>query len=183
MWWCITEGLASQGCLDSNGAGLPMQWDRVGEGKRRIFYPKKIWHEFGNVWRNKFWIKCHIIIFDPKKIMADFWGILREKKRLIIFKIGWVGVGGGRRVNPCLEKLKKIIRICGCMLPFKGGREGLLDSWVQLAPWAPELIGLPWINVLCFLACSEIDRFVTFEFKFSRQCCSCKMWCRFRFKI
>ena len=54
----------------------------------------------------------------------------------------------------------------------------------RIVPWAPELIGLPWINnVLCFLACSEIDRFVTFEFKFSRQCCSCKMWCRFRFKI
>ena len=106
MWWCITEGLASQGCLDSNGAGLPMQWDRVGEGKRRIFYPKKIWHEFGNVWRNKFWIKCHIIIFDPKKIMADFWGILWEKKRLIIFKIGWVGVGGAAG-QPLFGKTKK----------------------------------------------------------------------------
>ena len=80
MWWCITEGLASQGCLDSNGAGLPMQWDRVREGKRRIFYPKQLWHEFGNVWHNKFWIKCHIIIFDPKKIMADFWGYSSREK-------------------------------------------------------------------------------------------------------
>ena len=50
---------------------------------------------------------------------------------------------------------------------------------VQWVPWAPELIGLPWINVLCFLVCSEIDRYDNlFE-----QCCSCIMWGRFWFKI